>query len=71
MNIPYELFFNSEDGTLIEETKMKNVFKNVKLDKPIIFTCGAAVTACVADLCLRIMGKEDSKLYDGSWAEYS
>ena len=68
INIPYGVFVNSENGTLNSDVQ---IFENIDFKKPIIVTCGTATTACVADLCLRILGVENSKLYDGSWTEYS
>ena len=32
--------------------------------------CGSAVNACIADLSLRLLGKEKNRVYDGSWTEY-
>ena len=36
-----------------------------------INSCGSGVTACIVDLSLRLMGSTSTRVYDGSWAEYS
>lgn len=36
-----------------------------------INSCGSGVTACIVDLGLRLMGSTTTRVYDGSWAEYS
>jgi thiosulfate/3-mercaptopyruvate sulfurtransferase len=42
----------------------------VDLSKPMVATCGSGVTACVLLFGAHLLGKEDMKLYDGSWAEW-
>jgi thiosulfate/3-mercaptopyruvate sulfurtransferase len=42
----------------------------VDLDKPMVATCGSGITACVLLFGAHLLGKEDMKLYDGSWSEW-
>jgi thiosulfate/3-mercaptopyruvate sulfurtransferase len=42
----------------------------VDLSKPMVATCGSGVTACVLLFGAHLLGKEDVKLYDGSWSEW-
>ena len=42
----------------------------VDLTKPMVTTCGSGVTAAVLLFGARLLGKEDVKLYDGSWSEW-
>jgi thiosulfate/3-mercaptopyruvate sulfurtransferase len=42
----------------------------VDLSKPMVTTCGSGVTAAVLLFCAHLLGKEDVKLYDGSWSEW-
>ncbi|MEM9169629.1 MAG: rhodanese-like domain-containing protein, partial [Pseudomonadota bacterium] len=38
--------------------------------RPVIATCGSGVTACLVALALAVLGREDWRVYDGSWAEW-
>lgn len=42
----------------------------VDLDRPMVTTCGSGVTACVLLFGAHLLGKDDVKLYDGSWSEW-
>ena len=42
----------------------------VRLDRPIVTTCGSGVTAALDAFALALLGHEDVSLYDGSWAEW-
>jgi thiosulfate/3-mercaptopyruvate sulfurtransferase len=42
----------------------------VDLSKPMLTTCGSGVTAAVLLFGAHLLGKEDVKLYDGSWSEW-
>lgn len=49
------------------------IFTDIEVDpkKVTINSCGSGVTACIIDLGLRLMGSTETRIYDGSWAEYS
>ncbi len=42
----------------------------VKLDTPIVTSCGSGVSAAVLTLALYRLGVENPALYDGSWTEW-
>ena len=42
----------------------------VKLDAPIVTSCGSGVSAAVLTLALYRLGVENPALYDGSWTEW-
>jgi thiosulfate/3-mercaptopyruvate sulfurtransferase len=42
----------------------------VDIHKPIITSCGSGVTAAILTFALDALGKQDTRLYDGSWAEW-
>ena len=65
-----ELFY--ADGTWKRGAELRAAFEaaGVDLAKPMITTCGSGVTAAVLLFGAHLLGKEDVKLYDGSWAEW-
>ena len=42
----------------------------VDLDKPLIMSCGSGVTACNLLFGAALLGKQDVRIYDGSWSEW-
>ena len=68
------LFFGDllEEGKLKSESQLRCILseRQIDLSKPIITTCGSGVTAAVLSLALASLGKDDTQLYDGSWAEW-
>lgn len=42
----------------------------VKDGEPLLLTCGSGVTACILALGLHLTGRDDWKVYDGSWDEW-
>jgi thiosulfate/3-mercaptopyruvate sulfurtransferase len=70
-NLPYSELF-SADGTFIDKAALKAAFAKAGIDlaKPVVTTCGSGVTACVLLFAMHLLGKEDGKLYDGSWSEW-
>ena len=42
----------------------------IRLDRPIVTTCGSGVTAALDAFALALLGHENVSLYDGSWAEW-
>lgn len=39
-------------------------------DKPVVLTCGSGLTACILALGLHLTGRDDWRVYDGSWDEW-
>jgi len=72
VNLPFGDLINAEEGTLKSDKEIAKILlaKNIDTSMPIINSCGSGVTACIVDLALRIMGAENSRVYDGSWTEY-
>jgi thiosulfate/3-mercaptopyruvate sulfurtransferase len=42
----------------------------VRIDRPIIASCGSGVTACILSLALASLGAPACPIYDGSWEEW-
>ena len=70
-NLPYSALFEA-DGTFKDKAGLSAAFAGAGIDltKPVTTTCGSGVTACVLLFAMHLLGKEDAKLYDGSWSEW-
>lgn len=70
-NIPYSSLLNA-DGTFKSHAELQKVFEDAQVDpsQPIITTCGSGVTASIILLALELLGHTNTRLYDGSWAEW-
>jgi thiosulfate/3-mercaptopyruvate sulfurtransferase len=71
LNLPYEEL-SRPDGTLLPPAALRDAFVKAGLDlqKPVVTTCGSGVTAAVLALGLRLLGRRDVAVYDGSWTEW-
>ncbi|MBA3678098.1 MAG: 3-mercaptopyruvate sulfurtransferase [Sphingosinicella sp.] len=70
-SLPQNLLFNP-DNKWKQGEALRAAFEQagVDLGKPMITTCGSGVTAAVLSFGAHLLGKEDVRLYDGSWAEW-
>ena len=70
-NLPYQVLLDAE-GKLLNKKHLKHILAKyrINLDSHIISTCGSGVSACVLALALEIIGKNNWKVYDGSWTEW-
>jgi thiosulfate/3-mercaptopyruvate sulfurtransferase len=70
LNLPFPEVIGP-DGRLKDAAGLKAAFSGaaVDLNRPVVTTCGSGVTAAILSLALAKLGK-DSRLYDGSWAEW-
>jgi thiosulfate/3-mercaptopyruvate sulfurtransferase len=70
-NLPQGIFFNP-DNSWKQGDDLRAVFDSagVDLGKPMVATCGSGITACVLLFGAGLLGKEDVRLYDGSWSEW-
>jgi thiosulfate/3-mercaptopyruvate sulfurtransferase len=70
-NVHYLTLLN-EDGTLKSVDDLRAVFSaaGVKLEKPVITSCGSGVNAAILSLALSQIGAPNHSLYDGSWTEW-
>jgi thiosulfate/3-mercaptopyruvate sulfurtransferase len=70
-NLPQDRLFNPDNSWKSRE-ELRSLFAEagIDLDKPMVTTCGSGVTAAVLLFAAHLLGKEDVKLYDGSWADW-
>lgn len=70
LNVPWNELV--ENGQLKSPEALKAIFhqQGVKLDEPIVASCGSGVTAVVVILALTSLGIDNVTLYDGSWGEW-
>ena len=64
---------NLVDGSFRDQSALRERFTELgafEADK-VIFYCGSGVTACHNILALTLAGREDAKLYEGSWSDWS
>ncbi|QWG24560.1 3-mercaptopyruvate sulfurtransferase [Bradyrhizobium sediminis] len=72
LSLPYNNLFNAATGEMKSLDELRSVFlgAGVKLDAPIVTSCGSGVSAAVLTLALYRLGIENPALYDGSWTEW-
>ncbi|HEX8643122.1 MAG TPA: 3-mercaptopyruvate sulfurtransferase [Allosphingosinicella sp.] len=70
-NLPQSELFEA-DGTFKRGEALRGAFERAGVDlaRPMVTTCGSGVTACVLLFGAHLLGKEDMRLYDGSWSEW-
>lgn len=70
INIPFQKVL--ENGKFKSKESLAKIFDDAKVDgRPIIFSCGSGVTACILLLASEIIGQKNSSIYDGSWTEWA
>jgi thiosulfate/3-mercaptopyruvate sulfurtransferase len=70
-NLPQGKLFNP-DNSWKQGEDLNDAFASAGVDlaKPMVATCGSGITACVLLFGAHLLGKEDARLYDGSWSEW-
>jgi len=71
-NIPYQKCINSETNTLKTKSELVKIFEenDVDYNKPLVFSCGSGVSACVLSLAYFLITGKNAVIYDGSFAEW-
>ena len=71
-NIPFKDCINSETNAFKKKSELTQIFNqnNVDPTKPVVFTCGSGVTACVLGMAYSLISDKNAVIYDGSWSEY-
>ena len=70
-NLPQADLFNPDNSWKRgDDLRAAFAAAHVDLDKPMVTTCGSGVTAAVLLFGAHLLGKDDVRLYDGSWSEW-
>jgi len=69
INIPYSTVL--ENGKFKSEAELIPIFNALKNEKrPLIFSCGSGVTACIVLMASELILQNKKSVYDGSWTEW-
>jgi thiosulfate/3-mercaptopyruvate sulfurtransferase len=71
-NLPYNNLFDAATGAMKPLDELREAFDNagVRLESPIVTSCGSGVSAAVLTIALYRLGVTNTALYDGSWSEW-
>ncbi len=70
INIPFTRVL--ENGKFKSESELSDVFKDLEKEtKPLIFSCGSGITACIVLLASTLVFDTKQSVYDGSWTEWA
>ena len=53
-----------------DESRARIAKAGIADDRPVMLTCGSGLTACILALGLHLAGRDDWRVYDGSWDEW-
>lgn len=70
-NLPQSEFFEP-DNSWKQGEALRETFASAGVDlaQPMVTTCGSGVTAAVLAFGAHLLGKNDVRVYDGSWSEW-
>ncbi|HSJ27145.1 MAG TPA: sulfurtransferase [Acidimicrobiia bacterium] len=68
INLPYADNL-APDGTFLEPSALARRYDAVD-ENPIVY-CGSGVSACHDILAMHLAGRDDARLYEGSWSDWS
>jgi thiosulfate/3-mercaptopyruvate sulfurtransferase len=70
INIPFSRLL--ENGMFKSEIELRKIFQVANVDnRPLIFSCGSGVTACIVLLASELVLENPTAVYDGSWTEWA
>ena len=69
VNLPFPELL--ENGLFKSKEELHIIFKQINPEgKPMTFSCGSGLTACILLLGAELAGHEQNAIYDGSWTEW-
>jgi thiosulfate/3-mercaptopyruvate sulfurtransferase len=71
-NLPFDLVTDPRTRQLKNAEELARLFEEagVRLDRPIVTSCGSGVTACAVAFAAHLLGHPGAAVYDGSWSEW-
>jgi len=70
INLPYTEVL--ENGKFKSREDLSGIFNKLMInEKPLVFSCGSGVTACIILMASALVLKNDKSVYDGSWTEWA
>jgi thiosulfate/3-mercaptopyruvate sulfurtransferase len=74
-NVPYTSLIDAETGEMLPRAALAKVFARAGIDverlpREIVCYCNGGITATVPLTALRVIGRDDVAVYDGSWNEW-
>lgn len=61
-----------EDGKMKSKEALIKIFTDLNLEhKPLVFSCGSGLTACIILLAAELVLDKEMAVYDGSWTEWA
>jgi thiosulfate/3-mercaptopyruvate sulfurtransferase len=71
-NVPFDRVTDPRTRQLKSAEELRTLFAaaSVSLDRPVVASCGSAVTACALVFALHLIGHPGAAVYDGSWSEW-
>lgn len=66
INVPFDTLL--ENGKYKSTTVLSEIFD--LNDKPLFFTCGSGITACIVLFAAELISENPKAIYDGSWTEW-
>ena len=73
INLPWNECIDPETKCFLDKSLLEKKFKalKIKLDQPVVFSCGSGVSACVIGKAFNIVNNNEPIIYDGSWSEWA
>lgn len=69
INVPFQDVL--ENGRFKSVEELEEVFRQVEVNKPLTFSCGSGLTACIILMAADQVLDNNKAVYDGSWTEWA